>query len=284
MIKRLIVATLVVAASSYFAPAITTASPERVLPVAEVSHIHGVAFDPLDPAHLLLATHTGLFRAGTDGLAVQVSPDNHDYMGFSVRSDGTMFSSGHPTDGGNLGFRASEDGGVTWVTLSPGADGPVDFHSIAVSPELDGPMVGLYRGGIQQSDEGGGTWRWVDEAPDQTLDLAIPPGASGEILAATMSGLMDRTPSGGWQQIRGGVATMVHVSPDGKILAFFAGEGLLTSKDGKDWSMLWPATGNDPILHLAVSPSDWDTLAAVTYEGRIMISTDGGASWSDFEQ
>lgn len=284
MMKRLIIATLVVAAGSYLAPAISKASPERVLPLAEVSHIHGLAFDPLDPSHLLLATHTGLFRAGVDGQAIQVSPDNHDYMGFSIRSDGTLFSSGHPSGGGNLGFRASENGGATWVTLSPGADGPVDFHAIAVSPEIDGPIVGLYRGGIQQSDDGGWSWRWVDEAPDQTLDLAIRPGAFGDIFAATMSGLMNRTPSGAWQQIRGGVATMVHISPGRSILGFFAGEGLLTSEDGRDWSMLWPATGDDPILHIAVSPREFETLAAVTYKGRIMISSNGGAFWSDFGQ
>ena len=260
----------------------TIAAPKRVLPLAEISHIHGLAFDPANPAHLLLATHTGLYRAGPDGMATQVSPDNHDYMGFSVRGDGTLLSSGHPEGGGNLGFRASEDGGVTWVTLSQGADGPVDFHAIAVSSDPDGPVVGLYRGGVQRSDDGGWTWHWATTAPDQTLDLAISPGADGTVLAATVSGLMGAGPGGEWRLIRGGVATMTDVASDGRIFAFFAGEGLLVSDDGKAWTSLWPSAGDDPILHLAVAPNNGRTLAAVTYKGRIMLSTDGGASWSNF--
>lgn len=70
--------------------------------------------------------------------------------------------------------------------------------------------------------------------------------------------------------------------PDGRTFAFFAGEGLLVSNDEQDWSMLWPATDDDPMLHMAVSPIGAGTLAAVTYEGRILTSSDGGLSWSAF--
>ena len=43
------------------------------VPIAEVSHIHGIAVDPKDSSRLFLATHYGVFHTSADGMAAQVS-------------------------------------------------------------------------------------------------------------------------------------------------------------------------------------------------------------------
>ena len=78
----------------------------------EQTHIHGLAVNPANPDQILVATHHGLYRAGLDGQAELISPVQ-DFMGFTrdPGSRDTLFASGHPAGGGNLGFIASSDGG-----------------------------------------------------------------------------------------------------------------------------------------------------------------------------
>src|SRR5215210_1355266 len=73
--------------------------------LAERTHFHGLAVDPADPSRLLLATHHGLYAVTMDGSARLVSRSMDDFMGFSPHpSDGvTLYASGHPAGGGNLG-------------------------------------------------------------------------------------------------------------------------------------------------------------------------------------
>jgi hypothetical protein len=80
-----------------------------------------------DPARLYLATHHGVYVVSPDGKARQVSSTRDDFMGFTPHPTDatTLYSSGHPASGGNLGFMASTDRGVSWVKLSDGV-GPPD--------------------------------------------------------------------------------------------------------------------------------------------------------------
>ena len=257
------------------------------MPLNELSHIHGIAFDHADLAALLLATHAGLFRATREGDAVQVSDDSHDYMGFAVLENGTLVSSGHPAGGGNLGVRASSDGGKSWITLSPGADGPVDFHAIAAAPSDTDAIVGLYGGGVQISTNGGWMWQWSGQVPDQTLDLAMV-GAESEsqaILAAGMSGLSISVDNGEtWELVSPGVATMVERDWSGGAYAFIVGEGLLHSPIATSWEALWNPGEGAALLHLAVSKVRAGELAAITYAGEVIFSSDGGRSWERFSK
>ena len=79
------------------------------------THIHGLAVDRQDPSYLLMATHHGLFRTGPDGKAERISVVQ-DFMGFNPHPNDPdiLYASGHPADGGNLGFIASTDRGRTW--------------------------------------------------------------------------------------------------------------------------------------------------------------------------
>jgi photosystem II stability/assembly factor-like uncharacterized protein len=108
----------------------------ETLKLSEVSHLHGIAVDPTDPARLYLASHHGVWLTNPDGTATRVSDNRHDYMGFTPNptQPGAFYASGHPETGGNLGVLVSTDGAKTWKQVSTGVSGPVDFHSMDASP------------------------------------------------------------------------------------------------------------------------------------------------------
>jgi hypothetical protein len=99
------------------------------------THIHGIAVDLADPSRIHLATHHGFYAVALDGTAELLSERRDDFMGFTPHPTDphTLFASGHPEGGGNLGFIASTDGGRVWTKLADGVGGPVDFHQMDVS-------------------------------------------------------------------------------------------------------------------------------------------------------
>jgi hypothetical protein len=113
----------------------TAAETVAVSDLSTLTPIHGLAVDRRDPSRLLIATHHGLFRIGADGKAERLSPVQ-DFMGFTPHpsNPSRLYAGGHPAQGGNLGFIASDDQGRIWSQASPGANGPVDFHQMTVSP------------------------------------------------------------------------------------------------------------------------------------------------------
>ncbi|MBU1306832.1 MAG: hypothetical protein KKF33_15100 [Alphaproteobacteria bacterium] len=262
-----------------------SAAPEIVTAVANLSHIHGIEFDRSDAQAVFLATHSGLYRVQLDErLARLTSEDRNDYMGFAVRPDtGAILVSGHPETGGNMGIISSHNGGKTWVPVSEGADGPVDFHAIAISETTPSTAYGLYQGGVQVSSDDGRSWAWTGSAPANTFDLAATGSA---LLAATTEGMMLSADKGlTWSEFPGDLdvpASMVKVSGD-SVFAYFVGRGLVHRALTEDtWTLASNAFGDDYLLHLAVA-GDSDLLAAVTQSSRVLISKDRGASWSVLE-
>jgi photosystem II stability/assembly factor-like uncharacterized protein len=136
-------------------------SETSVAALSKETHFHGIAVDPSDPSRLYLATHHGLFLTSPDGTATRISDNANDYMGFTPHptDSSLLYASGHPAGGGNMGVILSEDGGKTWQQLSPGAQGPVDFHAMTISRADPNVIYGLYvhGGGIQVSRDGGKT-------------------------------------------------------------------------------------------------------------------------------
>ena len=82
--------------------------------------IHGVGiFNSDDSSNqdssVYLATHNGLYNKKQNSSWVKIGNDKSDLMGFVINpsKEGVMYSSGHPVNGGNLGFRMSTDSGKT---------------------------------------------------------------------------------------------------------------------------------------------------------------------------
>lgn len=272
-------------AASIASLALVVPSLAEQVPLSEVSHIHGIGFDPSKPGSILLATHYGVFRANPEGVAETVSTDTNDYMGFSPdpSDSGRLLASGHPGQGGSMGVILSTDGGVTWQKIADGVGGPVDFHAMSISRADAKLIYGTY-GGIQVSRDGGTTWNVAGSGPDKVIDLAASPAAVDTVYAGTVGGLMRSTDGGKtWALFGPGQpATLVEATADGSLYVFFAGTGLFQlPADGK-WVALASDFGERYILHLAADPADAAHLVAVNDEGAVLESRDGGKTWQGF--
>lgn len=253
----------------------------------EVSHLHGIAVDPSDPSRLFLASHHGVWVTNPDGTATRVSDNRNDYMGFTPNpaQPGAFFASGHPERGGNLGVLVSTDGAKTWKQLSAGVNGPVDFHSMDVSPADPSVLYGHY-GSVQVSRDAGRTWTITGKPPADMFDLAASAKEPNTVYAATRSGLMVSRDAGRtWQAayIVQRPATMVATTADGTAYAFQIGTGLLkTTEPGMAWQAVGNGFGDAVLLHLAVDPTSPERLYAVTDKSAILASPDGGKTWKPF--
>ncbi|HSD35503.1 MAG TPA: exo-alpha-sialidase [Alphaproteobacteria bacterium] len=260
--------------------------------LSQRTHFHGLAVDPADSSRLLLATHHGLFVVTADGAARQVSSAAEDFMGFSVHpSDGvTLYSSGHPSSGGNLGFRVSTDGGQTWTPISKGATGIADFHSMAVSAADPKTIYGTYAG-LQVSRDGGKSWTMVGPGPEGTIDLAASAVDANIVYAGTRIGLMRSTDGGvRWEPAHPSpeAAPLVAVANDGTVYAFVLGTGLIRAREPElAWQAIGRGLGNRVPVHLAIDPKEPARLYAVAIEPgshatAILASGDGGETWTEF--
>jgi photosystem II stability/assembly factor-like uncharacterized protein len=254
----------------------------ETVPLKSVSHIHGIAVDPVDPQRLYLATHHGLYLSRRDGMAERVSNHRDDLMGFTPHpgDPGTFFASGHPERGGNLGFIVSTDRGVTWRQISAGAKGPVDFHQMDVSRSDPNVIYGTH-GGLQRSRDGGKSWVMVGPAPEGLIDLAVAPENADTLYAATQMGLLISRDGGkSWASamIVKRPASMVESAADGNVYAYVVGSGLMR-RDGANWSTLGALPGERVILYFAAAK---DRFYAVTQRGEILESRNFGGDWQPY--
>lgn len=289
-VTRLCCASLAIAAALSVPVAMFASASKagEVISVGELprhTHIHGLAVDRQDPSRLLIATHHGLFRAGTDGKAERIS-EIQDFMGFNAHPNdaSALYASGHPASGGNLGFMASTDRGKSWTQLSPGVNGPVDFHQLTVSPADPKTIYGAYKG-LQLSRDGGLTWTLVGRTPEKLIDLAASARNADTLYAATESGLFVSKDAGKtWRPLlEGSAVSLVEVTPGAVLYAYAVGRGLLRSEEeplslvnlGNDF-------GGGFLSHLAVDPTNPDRLFIATARGRVLASTDQGRNWKTF--
>lgn len=268
----------------------SAAADSSVAALARETHFHGIAVDAADPSRIYLATHNGLYVVAPDGSATRVSTTGDDFMGFTPHpaDPSVLYASGHPADGGNLGFVVSRDGGVSWTKLADGAGGPVDFHQMDASKADPKVVYGIY-GDLQASRDGGRSWEWVGPAPEGIIALAASARDVRVLYAATKNGLLKSADGGrSWQAayILRRPATMVHVEGNGEVYAFLIGSGLIrASEPGLGWQTVSNDFGPAYVLHLAADPSDARKLYAIalnpdTREEAVLASRDGGATWA----
>jgi photosystem II stability/assembly factor-like uncharacterized protein len=272
-------------------PAAAADETAAVSTLARQTHFHGLAVDANDPMRLFLATHHGIYAVGQDGMARRISEATNDHMGFTPHPTDrlVLFSSGHPPEGGNLGFMTSADGGRSWRKLADGVGGPVDFHQMDVSKANPNVIWGVYRG-LQRSADGGRSWAMVGPAPEGIIDLAASSRDVSTLYAATQRGLLRSTDSGrSWSpaHLVQRPATLVRTTRAGEVYAFIVGTGLVRAKeDGLAWETLSSAFGDSYVVHLAVDPTDTRRLYVVTLDAKakaqlpaLLASRDGGANW-----
>ncbi len=287
---RVIACPMPIVAAALALLAASAAAGGDSVPLSELrrqTHFHGLAVDPADRSRLYLATHHGFLVVGADGLATRLSAVQ-DFMGFTPHpaDPAILYASGHPAAGGNLGFIVSADGGATWAQLSPGADGPVDFHQMDVSPADPRVIYGAY-GYIQVSRDGGRSWTKTGPAPEGLIQLAASSADAGRLYAATRVGLLRSDDAGAtWRGVGFDteIVSMVRSAPGGRLFAFVVGRGLLRAAESDlgGWTPLGGPPGDQILLHLAIDPADADRLYAITNDGDVIASADAGDSWRRF--
>lgn len=240
-------------------------------------HIHAVQVDPADPASVILATHTGLFRwARGDDRPQLVGTLRQDTMGFTVIGPERYLGSGHPDlrtdDPPLLGLISSTDGGRTWSPVS--LRGEVDFHILRAAATR---VVGLdsQTGSVFVSDDAGR--RWVERTPPgELVDMVLNPADADHILASTTAGLVESRDAGRvWGPSAGTPGylawpqkdTVFRLGPDGQVG--------YSSDGGRTWE-LRGRIGGEPSAFTAVDASK---LLATTHTGDLKESRDGGLSW-----
>ena len=174
--------------------------------------IHGVGlFDTKGSSHdnynsIYLATHNGLYNKKQNSSWVKVGSDKSDLMGFVInpKKEGVMYSSGHPVNGGNLGFRMSTDSGKTWETISSVTDNPTDFHAMSISPVNNDILYGSPGGGYALfiTHDQGKTWSIITSIPAQIVSIAANPLDANGVYIGTGSGIFYSNDQGkNWKKV-----------------------------------------------------------------------------------
>ncbi len=212
-------------------------------------------------------------------------------MGFSVHPTeaNVFFSSGHPSLGGNIGFMKSADGGFTWKKISSGADGPVDFHSMALSRVNPNLMYGSFQGNIQRSTDQGKTWEIVSrdlspvylvtDSQDENRVYAVDAQGQGVLVSIDKGVVWESLSS----ELEGGLVSTIALHPTDANIIFAYSEklgGLGKSTDaGMTWSNTKELFNGEMVLHLAFDRNSPATLYALTVENKLFKSTDTGDNW-----
>ena len=150
----------------------------------------------------------------------------------------------------------STDGGASWELKNKGEGKAnaenVDVLSFAINPfDGDNVYVGLRKGGILETKDGGETWKFINNYTSiKVYGLALSP-ADGKTLYA----------SGVWNNT-------------GKIFK--------TEDDGENWTELYTSPSVGPIVaSLTIDPKNPNVIYAGTDKNEAIKSTDGGATWKN---
>ncbi len=267
----------------------TLAVAQQALTLDDISHIHAMTVDSENPGKLLLAAHEGLFRAAPDGSITRIYARNDDFMGFAAnpKEPSVLYASGHPPGGGNLGVMKSEDDGKTWISLSKGANGPVDFHSISVSNADPNVIYGMQGAFLQVSRDGGKTWTLAGDLPDGTISITASAVDADTLYAASQKGIFfSRNAGKTWDYANMVLrpVTMVKTTTDGRLYTFMIGAGLLMAKEpGFNWQKISNNFQDRVLLHLTADPANPNRLYATADTSGVMTSGDGGKTWTTYE-
>jgi photosystem II stability/assembly factor-like uncharacterized protein len=257
------------------------------------NHIHGLVVNPENPRIIYVASHNGLLQRSESGQWFWVGKDRSDFMGFTGdrKNSQRFYASGHPSTGGNLGFRVSENSGEDWQEISMNG---VDFHALGISPSNPSVLYGLAvsgQSGLFVSTDGGKAWqkpRMVGLA-DLPFDLVVDPEQPDRVLATTRSGIYESTNGGNdWKAIAETQNTPIialNLVKQGDQTVMYgyrfdkSSPGVYRSNDnGKNWEKLWTET-DGAIVKLAVAPSNSQILYAVNEKNQAFQSQDSGKTW-----
>jgi hypothetical protein len=239
-------------------------------------HIHGLGINPADGS-LVIATHTGLFRAGPDERrARRVSEKYQDTMGFTVIGPDRFLGSGHPDLRDDLppllGLVRSDDAGRTWRPIS--LLGQADFHVLrAVGKRVYG--VNSADGQLLASEDQGRSWE-RRAAPGALVDLVADGAKPEHVVASTEDGLFWSADAGRrWRPlVKGRAGLLAWPAPYALYLVDGRGEVHRSASSGRTWRRAGRIGGQPAAFSWHASD-----LYVALHTNEVKVSRDGGRSW-----
>jgi photosystem II stability/assembly factor-like uncharacterized protein len=214
-----------------------------------ISAVGSVVFDPSQSGRVFLGSDT-IYRSNDSGLNFTrlVSPSSRYVNDMAVASDGTLYMADQ-----GIGVFRSDDHGAQWteVTGPWTTAGSFSIHDLVVDPNDPNRIyVGVTTLGLFRSDDRGATWVTpANNSPGTGLggetyiaSIAIKPGDPDRILVGT-------------------------------------GEGVYATADrGATWA--WASFNPfDTITFVAFDSANPSNVVSATARGKVMRSTDSGATW-----
>ncbi len=257
-------------------------------PSDSVPRIYGLALDPAVPAsgqpRLIIATDYGLLRAAPDGFSTRIDSINGAISTLTATPDSPrrFYLSGFGTDKKPLGLLWAGDDLRDWTNVNKGNV----IRSLVISP-LESNLMFAIGDNIRVSEDGGATWRDLDQTPKETFSIAASATDKNTLYAATMTGLMisrDRGKSWLSEYADKKPVTMVAAGTGNRLYTFVFGVGLLTaSEPALDWQLTSGKFEDRYLLHLIDDPKNPETLYASADTGALLTSRDGGKTWISYE-
>jgi photosystem II stability/assembly factor-like uncharacterized protein len=237
-------------------------------------HVHGLGINPRDGA-LVIATHTGLFRAlPGERRARRVGDLYQDTMGFTVIGPDEFLGSGHPDARADLppllGLIRSEDGGRTWKSIS--LLGEADFHVLRAAGRQ---VYGFDSTQARLLVSGDGGREWVERTPPEPLlDLAVDPRRARHVVASSERGLFSSGDAGRrWRPLSRNRAGLLAWT-DALYLTDADGRVHRSDDAGRSWTAVGSVDGQPAAL-----ASHRGELYVALHDGTVRRSTDGGRTW-----
>ena len=210
--------------------------------------LHSLAQSEADPNTLIAGTFTGVFRSDDAGdtwkqLPTQSEPGliHVESLAIDPRTSDTIYAGTF-----YLPYK-SVDGGQTWKSIKNGIIDDSDIFAIDIDPRDPNHIIASACSGIYESKTGGESWRKVQGIPSQsrrTRAILQHPSVPGLVFAGTTEGF--------WRSDKGG-------DPDSWMVT--------TSRQLE-------------INSIAVHPSRPDMIFIGTNNYGVMVSTDGGKTFT----
>jgi photosystem II stability/assembly factor-like uncharacterized protein len=163
------------------------------------------------------------------------------------------------------GVMRSRDRGATWEDRKPGSY--PDSHALATHPDAGEYVYEAAGGGVALSEDGGDSWRAVDEGLDRRYvwALAVDPEDPGRWFVSAARGPREAHGGGGR-----------------------AGAGIYRKTDGSPWELLDEDHGLESSLgampYALLAPAAASGLVVAGFDdGRLFTSHDRGETWSQLD-
>lgn len=210
--------------------------------------VHSIAQSESNPETLIAGTYTTIFRSDDSGETWKQLPTANvtglhhiESLAIDPRTANTIYAGTF-----YLPYK-SEDGGKTWKTIKDGMIDDSDIFAIDIDPRDANHIIASACSGIYESKNAGESWRKVQGIPSQsrrTRAILQHPSVAGIVFAGTTEGF--------WRSDKGG-------NPNSWMVT--------TSRQLE-------------INSIAVHPSRPDNVYIGTNNYGIMVSNDGGKSFT----